>query len=107
VATVAVRSLVSFTIFAPCRGIGQDRATEAAVHILARIIDGYTIILIISAVLSWVNLPPDNPVVKLLAAVTEPVLEPVRRLLPSLGGIDLSPLVVILVLQLISRALSR
>ena len=51
---------------------------------------------IISALLTWVNPYPYNPIVKFLYNITEPVLARVRRLLPlQFGGIDLSPMVVI------------
>jgi YggT family protein len=53
----------------------------------------------VQAVMSWIN--PYNPLTPLLDALTRPYLAPIRRLLPSLGGLDLSPLVLILVLQMI------
>ena len=49
-------------------------------------------LILIRALLSWVNPDPFNPVVQFLQRVTEPVLEPIRRLLPPLA-IDLSPLI--------------
>ncbi|MCP4668371.1 MAG: YggT family protein [Deltaproteobacteria bacterium] len=68
---------------------------------IARVIDIaltlYMWIIIARAVISWVSPDPFNPIVRFLNAVTEPVLYPIRRRLPiSLGGIDLSPLIVIL-----------
>jgi YggT family protein len=59
------------------------------------------------AVISWVNADPYNPIVRFLAVVTEPVLRPVRRLLPPhrFGGLDLSPLVVMLLLQFVKNGL--
>jgi YggT family protein len=61
----------------------------------------YFWVLIISALLSWVNPDPYNPIVRFLRAVTEPVLNQVRRRLPFVyaGGIDFSPLVAILAVQ--------
>lgn len=57
----------------------------------------YTWIIVIRAVLSWVNPDPYNPIVRMLYRVTEPVLEPVRRRIPCRGlGIDLSPVIVLL-----------
>jgi YggT family protein len=57
----------------------------------------YTWIIVIRAVLSWVNPDPYNPIVRMLYRVTEPVLEPVRRRIPWRGlGIDLSPVIVLL-----------
>lgn len=49
-------------------------------------------LILIRALISWVNPDPFNPVVQFLQRVTEPVLEPIRRLLPPLA-IDLSPLI--------------
>lgn len=55
----------------------------------------YMYILIARAVLSWVNPDPYNPIVRFLYQATEPVLYEVRRRLPVMSGIDLSPLIVI------------
>jgi YggT family protein len=66
---------------------------------LARLVDyvlsAFVWILVIRAVLSWVNADPYNPIVRFLHQVTEPVLRPVRRRLPA-TGIDVSPVIVIL-----------
>jgi len=58
----------------------------------------YIWIVIIRALLSWVNPDPYNPIVRFLAAVTDPVLSPIRNRLPYLGGLDISPIIVILIL---------
>jgi len=56
----------------------------------------YTWVIIIRALLSWVNPDPYNPIVQFLYRATEPVLRPVRRWLPLRNlGIDLSPVIVI------------
>ena len=80
---------------------------------IARILDTlltlYFWVIIISAVLSWVRPDPYNPIVRTLRALTEPVLYRVRRLLPFtyVGGIDFSPLVVLLAIQFIQAFLVR
>jgi YggT family protein len=56
----------------------------------------YMWIIIGRAIISWVNADPYNPIVRFLISATEPVLYPVRRRLPMLGGIDFSPILVIL-----------
>jgi len=57
----------------------------------------YMWIIIGRAVISWVNPDPFNPIVRFLNSATEPVLYPIRRRLPfSLGGVDFSPILVIL-----------
>ena len=69
----------------------------AAASILNILLSGYMWIVIISALLSWVNPDPYNPIVRFLHAVTEPVFRPIRRAIGyRLGPIDISPMVVIL-----------
>jgi len=68
---------------------------SALAFVLDKALDIYMYIIIGRAIISWVNADPYNPIVRFLYKATEPVLYRVRRLLPDLGGIDLSPLVVI------------
>lgn len=72
---------------------------------LARISDilltVYMWIIIISALISWVNPDPYNPIVKFLRSITEPVLRPVRRRMGISMGIDFSPMVIILIILFI------
>ncbi|RUM87229.1 MAG: YggT family protein [Thermodesulfatator sp.] len=67
---------------------------------LARVLDMvltlYLWIIIIRALISWVNPDPYNPLVRFLYQITEPVLWRVRRVIPPISGLDLSPVVVIL-----------
>jgi YggT family protein len=57
----------------------------------------YMWIIIIRALLSWVNPDPYNPIVQFLYSITEPVMNKVRQLVPMSGiGIDFSPIIVIL-----------
>ena len=57
----------------------------------------YMWIVIGRAIISWVSPDPYNPIVRFLTAITEPVLYPIRRKIPiNLGGIDFSPVLVIL-----------
>lgn len=60
---------------------------------------------IVQAVLSWVN--PHSPVQPLFDAMTRPFLRPIRRFVPLLGSVDLSPLVLLLVLQVVLIALAH
>ena len=70
--------------------------------LLDRLIDLYSLFIIGAVVVSWIEVPRDHPVVKFLRSATDPVLTPVRRALPTTGGIDLSPLVVLIGLQLLA-----
>jgi YggT family protein len=65
----------------------------------------YMWVIIIRAVISWVNPDPSNPIVQFLYRSTEPVLRPVRRYLPMAWGIDFSPLVVILAIIFLDQFL--
>lgn len=61
-------------------------------------------------VLSWFPLDPDSPFTAIrnaLTSVTEPVLGPLRRVIPPLGGLDLSPIVALLGVQLLQGAICR
>ena len=69
----------------------------AVAKILDIVLSIYMWIIIGRAVISWVNPDPYNPIVRFLNRVTEPVLYPIRRRLPlHFGGIDFSPIIVIL-----------
>ncbi len=71
----------------------------AIANVLDIVLDIYKWIVIIAALISWVNPDPYNPIVRFLHAVTEPVLRPVRRIIGyRLGPIDISPIIVILVI---------
>ena len=56
----------------------------------------FIIVMLIRVVFSWVSPNPTNVVTRLAYRITEPVLAPIRRMLPPMSGIDLSPMVVML-----------
>jgi YggT family protein len=59
--------------------------------------DLYIIVLLARVLLSWVQVDPRNPVVNLIHQLTEPLLAPIRRLLPQSGSVDFSPMVAFIV----------
>ena len=61
-------------------------------------------LILIRALISWVNPDPLNPIVQFLMRVTEPVLEPIRRLLPPLP-IDISPIIVFFIILFLQKFL--
>ena len=68
---------------------------KAVAAVLSMVLTLYQWIIVARAVLSWVNPDPYNPIVRFIHNITEPVLAPVRRKLPtSYGGIDFSPIIV-------------
>lgn len=60
---------------------------------------------LLMAIMSWVN--PTAPAMPVLVALTDPLLNPIRRIMPSLGGIDLSPLVLFVLTQIALMVLAR
>ena len=68
---------------------------------LDKALDIYIYIIIGRAIISWVNADPYNPIVRFLYKATEPVLYRVRRIIPDMGGLDLSPLIVILAIYFV------
>ena len=69
----------------------------ALANLVNLVLSAYMWLIIARAVLSWVNPDPYNPIVRFLYRVTEPVLRPIRRALPTYQmGLDLSPMVVLL-----------
>ena len=68
----------------------------------------YIIILVGRVLISWVNPDPYNPIVRFLHNATDPVLDRVRRAIPLVfGGIDLTPLVVLIALQFLQQVIVR
>ncbi len=58
--------------------------------------------IIARALLSWVRPDPYNPLVQMLNQITDPILEPLRRVIPPIGGMmDISPIVALIILQIL------
>ena len=71
--------------------------------LLLSLLDIYSWVVIIRALISWVSPDPYNPIVQILSKLTEPLLRPLRKLVPPerMGGLDLTPLILILLIQLV------
>ena len=67
----------------------------------------YTWLIIIRVLLSWVAPDPYNMVVQIIYALTEPIMAPFRRIIPPLGFIDISPIILIFVIEFIRILLNR
>lgn len=83
--------------------------TAAVLDVFFAILSVIQWLVIIAAVISWVNPDPRNPIVQFLYRTTEPILRPFRRILPPgrTGGIDFSPILVILAIIFIKTFLAR
>ncbi len=72
---------------------------------IANLLDLYSLVVIGAVVVSWMRLPRSNPIAGVIYTLTEPALAPIRRALPTMGGLDFSPMVLLLGLQLLRGAL--
>lgn len=90
-------------------GFGGDVAGLVVLGIaqlIKLVLDLFFFSILIQVILSWINPGTNyNPGVALLHALNEPLMRPARRVLPSMSGLDLSPLLVLIVLQLLTMLL--
>ncbi len=78
------------------------------VTLVSDVIQLLTLLIVVRALLTWIpSVDYGHPLIRLIIRVTDPILEPVRRVLPPLGGFDLSPIVAIVLLQLVGELLVR
>ena len=74
-------------------------------NLILAVLDLYVIVIIIRVLFSWIRVNPYNPFVRAVYTVTEPVLGPVRSILPVFGGMDFSPMVVLLIYYAVIKPL--
>jgi YggT family protein len=78
-----------------------NRLVDAAIQLL-------TLLVIVRVLLTWIpSIDYGHPLLRLIARITDPILLPVRRILPPMGGLDLSPIIAILLLNLAGNLLHR
>jgi uncharacterized protein YggT (Ycf19 family) len=63
----------------------------------------FSLVIIVGALLSWVNPDPSNSIVRAIYGISEPLLQPFRRFIPTLGGFDISPVIALICFQLIGN----
>ncbi len=82
---------------------------DACFKLLLLILQIIQWLVIVAALISWVSPDPRNPIVQFLYRTTEPILRPFRRILPPgrTGGIDLSPILVILLIFFVRQLLTN
>lgn len=92
-------------------GHGLDNPVQlliwSVIGVTALFLKVFFFALIISVILSWVAQGSHNPAVLLINQICEPLLVPIRRILPSMGGLDFSPIVAFLALNLIDMLVIR
>ncbi len=73
--------------------------------LLATLLSLLSLAILIRALLSWVAPDPRNPIVQALDAITDPILQPLRQVVPRMGMVDITPMVAIILLQVIAAVL--
>jgi YggT family protein len=75
--------------------------------VIALLLNLLSVAIIIRALLSWVAPDPRNPIMQALDAITEPILQPLRQIVPRIGMIDITPMVAIILLQVIAQLVAE
>lgn len=71
------------------------------VRLVGSLIDLYSLVVLAAVVFSWIRIDPRQPLAQLVYGLTEPVLTPIRRVLPPMGGLDFSPMVLLILLRVL------
>jgi len=72
---------------------------------IGMLIQVYSLIILTRVLMSWINVDPNSQLGRVIFDLTEPVLAPVRNLLPPAAGMDFSPIIVMVLLQIIGQML--
>jgi YggT family protein len=70
-------------------------------YLLRTILYIYLFIIIIQVIISWINPNVYNPITTIMYQISEPILKPIRQFIPSSGGLDFSPLVALIIINLL------
>jgi YggT family protein len=79
--------------------------TALLLQVIGILFQALILAIVARVLLSWFNLGPSHPLVRILYDVTEPILAPLRRVIPRIGMFDITPIVAILLLELAQRLL--
>ena len=73
--------------------------------LIVRLVDLYSLVVLVAVIVTWIPVDRRNPLVSVLRSLTEPALAPIQRVLPPMGGLDLSPMVLLILLQVLRSVL--
>ena len=86
--------------------MGEDTVSGEFIQLLVTGIQLYSFILLARIIILWIpNVDRHHPIIRFLYQITDPVLEPVRRAIPPLGTIDISPIIVFIGLRILQSLL--
>jgi len=80
---------------------------DTAINVVNFVAGAIYVLILVRIFISWVPISPWHPVVRWLRNIVDPILRPFRRILPSIGGLDLSPLLAILVVFFVARVVTQ
>jgi YggT family protein len=72
-----------------------------SMRVIATLIDLYSVVVLAAVIMSWVHADRRHPLVQFVFNATEPVLAPIRRLLPPAAGVDFSPMILLVLLRVL------
>ena len=72
-------------------------------RLVGTLIDLYSLVVLAAVIMSWVRADRRHPLVQFVFNATEPALAPIRRVLPPAGGIDFSPMILLILLRLLRQ----
>ena len=74
-------------------------------NIVSMLLNIVYFLLLARVIISWLRPDPTNPIVSFIHQMTEPILEPIRRMIPPSGGVDFSPMVLFVIIILLQNFL--
>ncbi|NLF01459.1 MAG: YggT family protein [Anaerolineales bacterium] len=75
------------------------------IRVLNALFSVYSLAIVFRALLPWLRIDPYHPVMRFLVQITEPLLAPLRRLVPAVGGLDFTPMVALIILWAVEQFL--
>jgi YggT family protein len=72
-------------------------------RLVPALLDLYSLVVLVAVVISWIHLDRRHPLATIVYRLTEPVLAPIRRVLPPIAGLDFSPMVLLIALRALRR----
>lgn len=85
--------------------MGLERMSDFVLTFVSTLIYILNFAIIVRSLMSWFNPSPENPIVRFVIEITEPILAPLRRIVPRIGMIDITPIVAILLLNVVLQVL--
>ena len=98
---------VTMTLDGILRSLVSHAMTPFIGYLLNGLLSFYILLIFLRVIFSWVNVSYSNRWMRLLVNATEPLLGPMRRAIPLIGGFDISPLVALLIVQVLQTAVAR